>query len=157
MSEFRDLQAIVALVIITAIFVMVPPLNETPIRALLGFFLVLFAPGYVFVSALFPEEDELDGLERLALAIGLSICLVVFIGLGLNFTPWGIRLGPILFSISAFTLIFAAIGAYGAAVGSVKFGLPYEISVILGGILWFIAVMPTILVKMTIVLFLMVT
>ena len=30
---------------------------------------------------------------------------------------------------------FAAIGAYGAAVGSVKFGLPYEVSVILGGIL----------------------
>jgi uncharacterized membrane protein len=112
MSEFRDLQAIVAFVIVAAIFVLVPPLNETPVRALLGFILVLFAPGYVFISALFPQQNELDVIERLALSIGLSICIVVFIGLGLNYTPWGIRLGPILLSICGFTLIFAAISAY---------------------------------------------
>lgn len=112
MSGFRDLQAIVAFVIVAAIFVLVPPLNETPVRAWLGFILVLFAPGYVFVSALFPEENELSGIERLALSIGLSICIVVFIGLALNYTPWGIRPGPVLLSITAFTLIFAAISAY---------------------------------------------
>ena len=55
---------------------------------------------------------KLDGIERLALRIGLSICIVVFIGLGSNYTPWGIRLKPILLSISAFTLIFVAISAY---------------------------------------------
>jgi uncharacterized membrane protein len=112
MSEFRDLQAIVAFVIVAAIFVLVPPLNETPVRALLGFVLVLFVPGYVFISALFPKENELDKIERLALSIGLSICIVVFIGLALNYTPWGIRLGAILLCISGFTLIFAAISAY---------------------------------------------
>ncbi len=112
MSEFRDLLAIITFVIVAAIFVMVPPLNETPMRAVLGFPLVLFAPGYVLVSALFPKEDELDGIERLALSIGLSICVVVFIGLGLNYTPWGIRLKPILLSITAFTLIFTAITAF---------------------------------------------
>jgi len=98
MSEFCDLLAIITFVIVAAIFVMVPPLNETSMRAVLGFPLVLFAPGYVLVSALFPKEDELDGIERLALSIGLSICVVVFIGLGLNYTPWGIRLKPILLS-----------------------------------------------------------
>lgn len=112
MSELRDIQAIIAFVIVAAIFVLVPPLNETPLRALLGFILVFFAPGYVFVSALFPKENELGGIERLALSIGLSIFIVVFIGMGLNYTPWGIRLGPILLSISGFTLIFAAISAY---------------------------------------------
>jgi len=112
MSEFRDLLAIIIFVIVAAIFVMVPPLNETPVRAVLGFPLVLFAPGYVLVSALFPKEEELDGIERLALSIGLSICVVVFIGLGLNYTPWGIRLKPILLSITAFTLIFTAITAF---------------------------------------------
>jgi uncharacterized membrane protein len=112
MSEFRDLQAIVAFTIVAAIFVLVPPLNETPLRALFGFVLVLFAPGYVFISALFPEHNELDVIEHLALSIGLSICIVVFIGLALNYTPWGIRLGPILISICGFTLIFAAISAY---------------------------------------------
>ncbi|MHC1631186.1 MAG: DUF1616 domain-containing protein [Methanotrichaceae archaeon] len=112
MSDFRDLLAIIIFVIVAVIFIIIPPLNETPVRALLGFPLVLFAPGYVFVSALFPENDELDDIERLALSIGLSICIVVFVGLGLNYTPWGIRLEPILFSIAAFTLVFTMISAH---------------------------------------------
>jgi uncharacterized membrane protein len=112
MSKLRDLQAIIVFVIVAAVFIMIPPLNETPVRAIFGFILVLFAPGYVFISALFPREDELNWIERFALSIGLSICIVVFIGLGLNYMPWGIRLESILFSVSSFTLIFAAIGAY---------------------------------------------
>jgi uncharacterized membrane protein len=112
MQKINDLLAIIVFVIATGVFVMLPPLNETPIRAALGFALVFFAPGYVFITALFPEKGELDGIERLALSIGLSICIVVFIGLGLNYTPWGIRLGPILFSLATFTLIFAAISVY---------------------------------------------
>ncbi len=112
MAELRDLSVIVVFVIISAVFIFVPPLNETALRAVLGFILVLFVPGYVFVSALFPGSDELNGIERLALSIGLSICIVIFIGIALNYTPWGIRLKPILFSISAFTLAFTAISVY---------------------------------------------
>ncbi len=112
MAELRDLSVIVVFVIISAVFIFVPPLNETALRAVLGFILVLFVPGYVFVSALFPGSEELNGIERLTLSIGLSICIVIFIGIALNYTPWGIRLKPILFSISAFTLAFTAISAY---------------------------------------------
>jgi uncharacterized membrane protein len=112
MAGSRDLFAIVVFIVISAVFIIVPPLNETPLRAVLGFILVLFVPGYVFVSALFPGSDELDGVERLALSIGLSICVVVFIGIALNYTPWGIRLEPILLSISAFSLASTAICAY---------------------------------------------
>lgn len=111
MPEFRDLLAVIAIVLLTAVFVVVPPLNETPLRPILGFILIFFVPGHVFVSALFPG-DELDAIERLALSIGLSICIVVLIGLGLNYTPWGVRVGPILFSVSGFTLAFAAICAF---------------------------------------------
>jgi uncharacterized membrane protein len=112
MAELKDLSVIVVFVVISAVSIIVPPLNETPLRAVLGFILVLFVPGYAFVSALFPGSDELNGIERLALSIGLSICIVIFIGIALNYTPWGIRLKPILFSISAFTLAFTAISAY---------------------------------------------
>jgi uncharacterized membrane protein len=89
MAGSRDLFAIVVFVVISAVFIIVPPLNETPLRAVLGFIMVLFVPGYVFISALFPGSDELSGIERLALSIGLSICIVVFIGIALNYTPWG--------------------------------------------------------------------
>lgn len=112
MPESRDLFAIVAFVVISAAFIIVPPLSETPLRAFFGFILVFFIPGYVFIAALFPGRDELDGIERLALSIGLSICIIVFIGIGLNYTPWGIRLKPILLSISAFSLAFSTICAY---------------------------------------------
>jgi len=112
MPDFRDLLAVIVFVLVASIFIMVPPLNHTSLRAILGFPLVLFAPGYVFISALFPEKDELDPIERLALSMGLSICIVVFIGLGLNYTPWGIRLGPILFSITSFILLFTVITVY---------------------------------------------
>jgi uncharacterized membrane protein len=61
-------------------------------------------PGYTLIAALFPGKDDLDSIERIALSFGLSIAIVPLIGLGLNFTPFGIRLIPILFSISAFIL-----------------------------------------------------
>ncbi|MCO8244760.1 MULTISPECIES: DUF1616 domain-containing protein [unclassified Haladaptatus] len=124
-----DLAAIICFVIVTCTVVLVPGLNETPIRVVLGFPFVLFPPGYAFVAALFPEagtptvtdedgENEegdadtgrwrfsggIDGVERVAISFGMSIVLVPLIGLGLNFTPWGIRLVPLLLSISAFTL-----------------------------------------------------
>ncbi|MFP3909626.1 MAG: DUF1616 domain-containing protein [Archaeoglobaceae archaeon] len=103
-----DLLVVILFVIISALFVTIPPLNETPVRAVLGLPLVLFVPGYALISALFPRNDDLDGIERVALSIGLSICVVVFVGLALNFTPWGIRLGPILLSLSGFTLLMVA-------------------------------------------------
>lgn len=107
----NDLIFIVAFVIVSVVIITVPPLNATPIRAVLGFPLLLFLPGYSLVSALFPGKDELDVLERIALSIGLSICIVVFIGLALNYTPLGLRLGPILLALSAFILIMTAVSA----------------------------------------------
>jgi len=69
-----------------------------------GTIYVLFLPGYVLVEALYPEERELKPLERLALSIGLSLAVVPLIGLILNYTPWGIRLDPIIISLATYTL-----------------------------------------------------
>ncbi|MHB8987039.1 MAG: DUF1616 domain-containing protein [Eubacteriales bacterium] len=43
-----------------------------------------------------------DGIERVALSFGLSIAVVPLVGLILNYTPWGIRLAPILASLLVF-------------------------------------------------------
>ena len=110
-KTFLDLGIIIVYVLITTVFIIVSPLNETLLRPILGFPLVFFVPGYVFVSALFPSDDELDTIERIALSIGLSICIVIFTGFMLNYTPFGIRVAPILFSLSAITLILTAISA----------------------------------------------
>ncbi|WP_135366456.1 DUF1616 domain-containing protein [Halosimplex halophilum] len=57
-------------------------------------------------------DRGIDGLERVALSFGLSIAIVPLIGLVLNFTPWGIRLVPILVSLSGFTVVAVAVAAY---------------------------------------------
>jgi len=80
------------------------------IRWILGSIFVLFLPGYVTVQALFPEGKELDSIERVALTIGLSLALTPLIGLVLNYTPWGIRLNPIVTALTLFTIGLAMIG-----------------------------------------------
>jgi uncharacterized membrane protein len=47
------------------------------LRAIVGFALVLFIPGYAASWALFPNHKEIDWVERIALSFGLSISLVV--------------------------------------------------------------------------------
>jgi uncharacterized membrane protein len=74
-------------------------------RWILGSIFVLYLPGYSLMQLLFPKGTEVDSLERFALSIGLSLAVVPLIGLVLNFTPWGIRLTPIVASLSAFTII----------------------------------------------------
>jgi len=98
------------LIIVSVIFITFPSLSNTPLRIILGFPLILFLPGYSLIYALFPKKDELNVIEKIALSIGISIAVVTIIGLALNYTPWGIRLGPILLAISSFTLILGGIG-----------------------------------------------
>lgn len=160
-----DLAAVITLVILTGIVVLVPPINDTPLRVLLGLPFILFLPGYALIAALFPEEgspptveedtadeetadtevqeDEaaafmgmgygatdrgIDGIERVALSFGLSIAVVPLLGLVLNFTPWGIRLVPIVLTIAGFTLAMTAVAAIRrrALPPEDRFAVPYR-------------------------------
>ncbi|MEA3558367.1 MAG: DUF1616 domain-containing protein [Candidatus Thermoplasmatota archaeon] len=139
-----DLYGIIAVSTLLVIVILVNELSGIELQALrvvLGLPFILFFPGYMLISALYPEkkkyfdkdgeptnppssdddeetpEDEntkgkgLDGLERVALSLGLSIAITPLIGLVLNWTyEWdpdhlGIRLVPILVSQYAFILI----------------------------------------------------
>ena len=82
------------------------------VRYVLGSLMVLYLPGYSLIEALYPKKEDLDGLERLALSIGLSLALVPLVGLALNYTPWGIRLDPIVVSLSLLTVAFGFGAAY---------------------------------------------
>jgi len=104
-----DLVVCIALaMILVALVVFV---GDSLIRQILGLVFILFLPGYAATAALFPENDQIDTIERVALSFGLSIAIVPLIGLGLNFTPWGIRLNPILAAVSAF-IVGASLAAW---------------------------------------------
>jgi hypothetical protein len=78
------------------------------VRYALGAVFVLFLPGFMLIWALYPRGGELDALERAALSVGLSLALVPLIGLLLNYTPWGIRLEPI---VAAVAILVETLGA----------------------------------------------
>jgi len=103
-----DLALVILLTLLCIPFVLIPPLNEiSPIRIILGLPLVLFLPGYALIAVLFPRKDDLDAIERIALSFGLSIAVVPLLGLALNYTPFGIRLSPVLIVLSIFTVSLA--------------------------------------------------
>ncbi|HWR27310.1 MAG TPA: DUF1616 domain-containing protein [Candidatus Thermoplasmatota archaeon] len=88
---------------------------DQTLRVLFGLPFILFIPGYVLIFVLFPmkkTEKGIDSIERIALSFGLSIAVVPLIGLILNFTPWGIRLEPILLSLFGFIIIVGLLGWY---------------------------------------------
>ncbi|MDG6900217.1 MAG: DUF1616 domain-containing protein [Nitrososphaerota archaeon] len=81
------------------------------VRYVFGAIAVLYFPGFTLIEALYPKKEDLDSLERLALSIGLSLALVPLVGLLLNYTPWGIRLDPIVVSLSLLGVGLALIAA----------------------------------------------
>ena len=95
--------------ILSVLFILLPVLSGTVPRTVLGLFLVLFLPGYSLIAALFPKQGDLDGVERLALSFGLSIAVTPLIGLLLNYTSYGIRLDPILLSLSSLTILLVVV------------------------------------------------
>lgn len=103
MKDF-DLKLTILVTLLCIPFVILPQLNETPIRIILGLPLLIFLPGYSFIEALFPKKYDLGEIERIALSFGLSIAIVSLLGLALNYTPFGIRLTPILTLLSLFII-----------------------------------------------------
>ncbi len=97
---FWALTGLVAVTMLTVFLVETSPLLY--VRYVLGGVFVLFLPGAMLINALYPRGEEIDGLERLALSIGLSLAIVPLVGLALNYTPWGITLTPIMVSLALF-------------------------------------------------------
>ena len=88
---------------------MVPPNSPLVIlRWALGLVLVLFLTGYVALEALFPAS-QFNVFDRLALSVGVSLMIAMLSGFVLNFTPWGIRLVPIILLLVTLTICLATL------------------------------------------------
>lgn len=109
--EFKRDLSLINLIALIEIFVATISTNDIS-RMVLGFPFLLFCPGYALVSALFIKKDDLEDIERIALSIGLSIAIVPLTGLILHFTPFGIRLYPILFSIAGLVFLFSLVARH---------------------------------------------
>ena len=108
---FSDLILVVAWLFLTVTGIFVPPLNMSFLRVVFALPSILFIPGYVLIAALFPKKQDLDAIERIALSFGLSIAIVPLVGLALNYTPWGIRLEPVVTSLVVLIIFLSLAGA----------------------------------------------
>ena len=54
-------------------------------------------------------SENMDTIEHIALSFGMSLALVLIVGLILNYTPWGIRLTPITLSLLVLTIVFVTV------------------------------------------------
>ena len=96
---------LVIILVLTLITIPVVEFTHGIPRIIMGIILLLVSPGYSLISALFPSRKSLRGIERAGLTLVLSFAIVSLSGLLLNYTPWGIRLTPILIAV-AIIIIF---------------------------------------------------
>jgi len=111
-ASMADLTVALVWLAASILAIYLPVLNESSVRVVIALPVILFLPGYCLIAALFCKEDDIDLIERIALSFGLSIAVVSLIGLCLNFTPWGIRLDPIVISLTLFTVAMILIAQY---------------------------------------------
>jgi len=119
-----DLLLIAALGGWTAAAAPAPGLVAAVVAAVLGLLGVLFAPGYALAAALFPRERDggftglgsragdpgtVTAVERLVLAVGLSVCLVPLLGIGLNYAPSGVPRAVLLATVGYATVALSLI------------------------------------------------
>jgi uncharacterized membrane protein len=84
-------------------------------RYIFCFFFPFFLPGYLFVKALFPNvmHSKLSSttleVERLILIIGLSLTIISFLAIILNYTPWGVQITSLTLGVLLITIVCAII------------------------------------------------
>lgn len=105
------LTVIVSMFVITTIYSAPQTVPWSTIRIFAGSVFVLFIPGYTLTQLLFPTKD-MNQIEYIAMSIGLSLAITPLIGLILNYSIWGIRLDPIVTSISAISIIMSFVATY---------------------------------------------
>lgn len=112
MDPLRDNDDLITICALTIVTIVAVAFDIGTLRQVIGIVFILFCPGYALIAALFTKRKDLDSIERIALSFGLSIAVVPLIGLGLNYTEWGIRLTPILVANTAFTFIMLVVAFY---------------------------------------------
>jgi uncharacterized membrane protein len=136
-----DLAASVGVTLLTVGAVFLPVVRDTVLRFAFALVFLSFVPGYVLVAALFPgrapepgfeteraDAKEITGAERVALSVGVSVALVTFTGMSLSFTPWGIRVVPLVVVLSLLVggLIAVAVRRRRALAPRHRFAVPWR-------------------------------
>lgn len=121
-----DLVGVAGFAVVAAVLLTAVEITSPVVRAAIGFPLLLLAPGYVTVSVLFPREtpyrrtektpllgqtQSVSGVERAALAFGLSFALLPLIGIGIAASPFAFVEPAVVGTVTGFVLVGTAVAA----------------------------------------------
>ncbi len=113
-SAFRvsDSQLVVTLTILAATLALATP--PSGLRATVVLVFVLIAPGYALTSAMLPRRSTtirsgIKGVDRVALAIGLSVSILPILAFAQNATPVGLDVRVSVIALASGTLILTLI------------------------------------------------
>jgi uncharacterized membrane protein len=107
-----DLQVSAILAILTLAFALLPQFLASQFEMLLEIALLILPPGYCLVAALYPRRDDLDGIERMALCMGINIALVLSTALALRLVSGGMELSSIAIVLAVFVLALTPIAYF---------------------------------------------
>lgn len=85
------------------------------LRIVLGLPFILFIPGYLLITVLFPAkktDKRINVIERIALSFGISMAIVALIGSALEYTTGKIQLESAFISIFVFEISIGVISLY---------------------------------------------
>lgn len=109
MSKKIPVELLVVDVLTLVLVAVVILLPESVFRIILGLPFALFFPGYALVTAISPRRSGVDNVLRFTLSVAVSFTLTAIIGIILNYTPLGIELYPMLFSLTALIIIMSLV------------------------------------------------
>ena len=104
-GSHKDLLIIDIMTIFSLISFFIPLFNIGLLHNILGGFYMLLIPGYVVLTILVPENNDMGTLARLGIGAGLSLVITSLVGLTLYYTKYGISINSLLFSLSILTVI----------------------------------------------------
>ena len=106
-TYFTDIILLLLFASVTLLFLFIPLLSTTYLKAVLGIIYISFLPGYSFISYLFPKAGSINLSERLLLSFATSVAIVTLLGFILNYTPFGIHLEVMAIILYVFIVVFA--------------------------------------------------
>lgn len=107
--EIDNQKTLIGILIITLLLFPAVVFAVGPLRVALSLPFGLFFPGYTLLSAVFPRRDDLAGFHRTGFSMGLSVAVLILIGVALNYTPMGIEPFTVLGATTLFIVITSAI------------------------------------------------
>jgi len=76
------------------------------VNSLIEFLLILFLPGYAFVSMMYPQKGDIGVFGRLVYSVASSIAITALVGVILNYTSYSNLMGPILYVLVGMSFVF---------------------------------------------------